>query len=195
MPLSPLIGQVIPWPMTFAPSGWAFCQGQLLPIAQNTTLFSILGTTYGGDGETTFGLPDLQRRVAIHAGQVSGLSTYPLGSATGLENVTLSVAQLGAHSHPVASAPVLNVTATTDDGDQPLPNATHRLAAAKLATGQDVNLWSSAAPDTSLGGLSVSGTFETGANPGLNGQSHSNIQPVLGIHYIIALVGIFPSRN
>src|ERR1700720_2241295 len=95
----PFIGQVIAVGFNFAPGGWALCQGQLLPINQNTALFSLLGTTYGGNGQSTFGLPDLRGRVPIHIG-----SSYPLGALAGSETVTLSVAQLPAHSHPLMAS-------------------------------------------------------------------------------------------
>src|SRR5437667_3006666 len=97
----PCIGQIILVPYTFAPTGWAFCAGQLLPIAQNTALFSLIGTTYGGNGQTTFGLPDLRGRVPISSGQGPGLASYTLGQTGGTENVTLTAAQLAAHTHAV----------------------------------------------------------------------------------------------
>jgi microcystin-dependent protein len=189
----PLIGMIIPWAPNFAPRGWAFCQGQVLPIAQNTALFSILGTTYGGDGQTTFALPDLRGRVAIHAGQGPGLSNYALGQAAGVENVTLLSSQLPTHTHNVAAAPTLQINATTSNGGQPLPSATRRLAAVKLSNGTNVNLYSDAAPNTQLGGISLSGTPTT--QPTGGSQPHDNRQPYQVINYIIALEGVFPSRN
>ena len=97
---SPFIGQITLFAGNFAPRGWAFCNGQLLSIAQNTALFSILGTTYGGNGQTTFALPDLRGRVPVHAGQGPGLSNYDLGQQGGAESVTLTTAQMPAHTHP-----------------------------------------------------------------------------------------------
>ena len=99
MPLTPFIGQVIPVPYNFAPQGWALCNGQILAIAQNTALFSLLGTNFGGDGKSNFGLPNLQGRTAICAGQGTGLSNYNLGQTAGADSVTLSLNQLAAHTH------------------------------------------------------------------------------------------------
>src|SRR5437867_1766779 len=99
MPSTPFLGQVMPVPYNFAPTGWAFCNGQLLSIAQNTALFSLLGTTFGGDGRTTFALPNLQGLVAIDAGQGTGLSNYDLGETGGVDSVTLSLNQLATHTH------------------------------------------------------------------------------------------------
>jgi microcystin-dependent protein len=100
----PFVGEIRMFAGNFAPRGWAFCNGQLIPISQNTALFSLLGTTYGGDGRSTFALPDLRGRVPLHAGQGSGLSDYPLGSRGGSEQVVLTTAQLPAHSQPKADS-------------------------------------------------------------------------------------------
>jgi microcystin-dependent protein len=191
--LDPLIGMIIPWAPNFAPRGWAFCAGQLLSISQNTALFSILGTTYGGDGQTTFALPDLRSRVAIHPGQGPGLSNYELSETAGVETVTLSLNTLPTHTHGVSQAPTLQINATTNNGNQPLPAPTHRLAATRLSTGQNVNLYSDSPANTQLGGLTLSGaptTQNTGGN-----QPHENRQPYQVLNYIIALEGVFPSRN
>ena len=99
MPATPFVGQVIPVPYTFAPQGWAFCNGQLLSIAQNTALFSLLGTQFGGDGKSTFGLPNLQGSVAIDFGQGTGLSSYNMGDTGGADSVTLTLTQLASHTH------------------------------------------------------------------------------------------------
>ena len=189
---NPFIGQITLFAGNFAPRGWALCQGQLLQINQNPALFSLLGTFYGGDGRTTFGLPDLRGRVAVNQGSGPGLSIYQIGSKVGAENVTLSTAQIPAHSHGVTEQPV-QVLATTQDGDQTAPGPTRRLSAAKLSTGQNMNLYSSAAPNTTLGGLQVTGAPTT--QPTGGSQSHTNVQPYQTLHYIIALVGVFPSRN
>ena len=98
----PFLGQIILVPYNFAPRGWAFCNGQILPIAQNTALFSLLGTTYGGNGQTTFALPDLRGRVAISSGQGPGLSNYDLGQVGGTETETLTINQMPMHAHPSA---------------------------------------------------------------------------------------------
>ncbi len=189
MPAEPFIGTVIPWAPNFAPRGWAFCEGQILAVSQHGALFSILGVMYGGDGRTTFALPDLRGRYAMHAGTGPGLPPAPLAQRGGAEEVALSRDELAAHDHSVTEA-TLEVVATTDEGDQSTPSATNRLAAAKLSTGHDVNLYSSAAPNTTLGGLYASATLEATGG----GGAHSNMQPYLTIRYIIALVGMFPSR-
>ena len=164
------LGEISPVAFAFAPRGWALCNGQLLSISQNTALFSLLGTTYGGNGTTTFALPDLRGRVAVHS---SG--SYPLGSTGGIEGVTLNLNQIPAHSH----APVCSTQAGSA-GD-----------AAGL-------VWAGSSSGETL--------YQTGSNPngsmmtGLiassgNSQPHTNLQPLLVVNFIIALQGIFPSRN
>jgi len=195
MPTVPMLGTVVPWAPNFAPRSWAFCQGQLLSIAQNSALFSILGTVYGGDGRTTFGLPDLRGRVAIHAGTGPGpgLSPYRLGEKAGQEDVALNASTIPSHTHAVSQEKSFEILATTNDGNQQAPSATNRLSAAKLTFGVDANLYSSAAEDTTLGGLQASG--DLALNGAGNSQAHQNKQPYLVLNYIIALQGIFPSRN
>jgi microcystin-dependent protein len=162
------------FPYNFAPRGWAFCQGQLLSIAQNTALFALVGTTYGGNGITTFGLPDLRGRVAVHVGQGPGLSPYVLGQVGGTETVTLTSAQIAPHSH---TPNCLNAP-----GNKPEPNN---------------NVWA-----TDLGGNPQYGTTKAAGTMAANiigpsggGQAHNNIQPYLALNYCIAMQGIFPSRN
>jgi len=181
----PFIGEIILFAGNYAPRGWAFCHGQLLAISQNSALFSILGTTYGGDGRTTFALPDTRSRVVVSPGTGPGLRTYRLGEKAGSENVT-------PHSHGVSQGPEI-VPATADEGNQVLPDATRRLSAAKLSLGQDFNMYTASAPNTELGGLGTTGSLGTQNTGG--GGSHANIQPYQAINYIIALVGIYPSRN
>jgi microcystin-dependent protein len=177
----PFLGRIMLVGFNFAPQGWAFCNGQLLSISQNTALFSLLGTTYGGNGQTTFALPDLRSRVAVGFGQGPGLSNYDLGQSTGSETVTLTVGQMPAHNH---------------------------LVAANAAT----------ATVLSPGGADLAQTFDSGPKKSFNTYStppmtapvtldpatvqpsggsgpHPNIQLVLALNYIIALQGIFPSRN
>ena len=157
----------------FAPRGWAFCDGQLLAVSQNDALFSLLGTIYGGDGRTTFGLPDLRGRVPLHQGSGPGLSPRRLGAKGGAENVTLTVNQLPSHSHDfrasstpaTGSSPQGKVLGQTL-GILPYINAT-----------QDADFASSAI--SNVGGS----------------RSHTNLMPFLCIHFIIALVGIYPSRH
>lgn len=156
----------------FAPRGWAFCDGQLLPISQYSALFSLLGTTYGGDGRTTFGLPDLRGRVAIHPGNGPGLSSIRLGEKGGTETNTLSTAQLPPHTHGV-SVP------SKEEGNTDVP-AGNYVAGAGLDSFGTIT-------DSSMK------TFQT-LNAG-GGQSINNIQPFQCVNYIIALQGIFPSRS
>lgn len=170
----PFIGSIVLFCGNFAPRGWATCDGQLLSIAQNTALFSILGTTFGGDGRTTFALPDLRGRVPLHPGSGPGLSTYILGESTGTESVTLLVSQMPAHNHTVA--------APCSDGAPSTPSPVGAVAANQDQTPFYAASGTAAmAPATS----SVAG----------GSQPHENRQPLLAINFIIALEGIFPSRN
>jgi microcystin-dependent protein len=172
---TPFIGEITLFAGNFAPRGWAFCNGQLLSIAQNTALFSILGTTYGGNGQTTFALPDLRGRVPIHPGQGPGLSNYQLGQVGGSENVTLLSTQMPAHTHPV--------NAVASGGNQASP-AGNLPAIESTGTSKDY----SSAPAT--GPMSASMIGATGG-----GQPFPIVQPYECINYIIATQGIFPSRN
>ncbi len=158
---------------TFAPRSWAFCNGQILSIASNTALFSLLGTTYGGNGTTTFALPDLRGRAAIHTGTGSGLSSRTLGQTGGAETVTLTAAQMPSHTHAL-----LPSTGT--------PN-TASPAGAFLPVGSS-RIYASAGP---------AGMALAGASIGNAGSSlpHENMQPFLAVNYIICTAGIFPSRN
>ncbi|MEZ6135456.1 MAG: tail fiber protein [Pirellulaceae bacterium] len=168
----PFIGQIIMFGGNFAPRGWAFCDGQLLPIAQNTALFSILGTTYGGDGRTTFGLPDLRGRVPLHAGSGPGLSPRPLGFRGGSESVVLQVANLPAHSH--------SLKASTNEATTQVPTG-QVLADARL-NAYGAGPAAAVMEDSSIG--STGGNQPIGIAP-----------PQLAINFIIALQGIFPSRS
>jgi microcystin-dependent protein len=179
------IAQVTPWAATFAPRNWALCSGALLPIASYTALFSLVGTFYGGDGRTTFGLPDLRGRVPIGPGTGPGLATRNLGSKGGSETVTLTTAQLPAHGHGLS----LTLEASDASADDPSPGPGVRFARGNAAFG-DVNLYSGDAPDT---GIPVLGGLDALATGG--GQAHPNVQPSLVLRYLIALQGIFPSRN
>lgn len=174
----PFIAQITMFGGNFAPRSWAFCDGQLLAISQNTALFSLVGTTYGGDGRTTFGLPDLRGRFPMHAGNGPGLSQRRLGQKGGVENVTLTANQLAAHSHTAT----LKAASTVADAASPAGNY--------LAQSNDgENNFSSSSSDSSLAAGSVT-TDLTGG-----GQSHTNMPPFLAINFIIALQGIFPSRS
>jgi microcystin-dependent protein len=170
----PFLGMVATFGFSFAPRGWAFCNGQLLSIAQNTALFSLLGTTYGGDGQTTFALPNLQSRVPLHFGQGPGLSQYDLGEVTGTESVTLTQNTMPGHNH-LSTTP-----ATAADGTSIDP-----AAGAVLGAGKNIYTVAAATIQMSPTPTSLSG----------GGQPFSIIQPILAINFCIAIEGIFPSRN
>ncbi len=169
---NPLVGEIIMFGGNFAPAGWALCQGQLLAISQNDALFSLVGTTYGGDGQNTFGLPDLRGRVPIHYGQGPGLSTIQLGSNGGAEQVTLITNHLPPHTH----VPQASTNGTTDN-----PDGNYW---ANTSTGKAY----AAAPGTVL--MNVNAVGPTGGS-----QPHENMSPYLCVNYIIALYGIYPSRS
>ncbi len=168
----PFIGMIVGFGGNFAPRGWALCQGQLMSIAQNTALFSILGTTYGGNGQSTFALPDLRGRYPMQQGTGPGLSPYVLGEQGGVETVTLITTQMPMHNHLI--------NASTED------------AGAKNPNGQVLA--------TTTASAYVATPIDTTMNPqsiGLAGgsQPHENMSPFLAINFLIALEGIFPSRN
>jgi microcystin-dependent protein len=167
--VDPFLGEIRLVPFTFAPRGWALCAGQLLPINQNQALFALLGTTYGGNGQTTFALPDLRGRVVVGVGQGTAGSEYQLGSTGGQESVKLTVGQLAAHAHPVR--------ANSD------PSSTKNPVDAVPARGGAYAATQNAKMNTVM--LGKSG----------GGQAHENRQPYLSLNYIIALEGIFPSQN
>lgn len=160
----------------FAPRGWAFCDGQILPIDQNQSLYSLLGTTYGGDGRTSFALPELRGRTPIHVGASNG-TNHTLGMKSGEENVTLTAATMPSHTH------TMQATSATADA----PSAVGNLYATPSAAVGNVYSATATAPDTSLNPLAIQ-------NYG-NGQGHDNMQPYLALNFCIALRGLFPSRN
>ncbi|WP_114326416.1 phage tail protein [Candidatus Colwellia aromaticivorans] len=173
----PFVGQIMLVGFTFTPRGFANCDGQLLAISTNTALFSLLGTTYGGDGRTTFGLPDLRGRVAIHTGNGPGLSQRNQGSRGGTETETLSVGQMPSHNHDV------KLRGKDARGDSATPDGN------SLASKSRTKIYSSAAPDVDMSAGSIV------QNDKGNNQSHNNMMPYLTLRYVIALVGIYPSRN
>jgi microcystin-dependent protein len=171
----PFLGEIRLFPYNFAPQGWAFCSGQILPIAQNTALFSLLGTTYGGNGTDNFALPDLRGRLAISSGQAPGLSNYTLGQQSGTESVTLTINNLPSHNHTVS--PGANDGVATE----PRPaGAVMAKSAAPIYAGAADGSTTMASTTTSSSG---------------NSQPFSSMQPLLVLNYCIALQGIFPSRN
>jgi microcystin-dependent protein len=178
----PFLGEIRMVGFTFPPRGWADCNGQLLSIAQNSALFALLGTTYGGDGQTTFALPDLRSRFPRHIGQGPGLSNQIQGETGGQEQVALIANQLPAHGHPLAAASLPTTSAVGNS----------RSAAGKLpATANDgESNYSDAAPDGSIGITQPAATGNTGGN-----QPHDNVPPYLAVRFVIALEGIFPQRN
>jgi microcystin-dependent protein len=167
----PYIGEIRIFAGNFAPAGWMLCDGQQLAISEFETLFNLIGTTYGGDGQTTFNLPDLRGRVPMHAG--TGVSTYTLAQSGGVETETLSIQQIPAHSHGFG--------ATTATGTQTSPNG------AVLANSQGPQPYIQEDPDNALAAQAVG---STGAS-----QPHDNLQPLLGVNFIISLFGIFPSQT
>ncbi len=169
----PFVGEIRMFAGNFAPRGWAFCDGQLLAVSQNDALFSLFGTIYGGDGRTTFGLPDLRGRIPVHAGSGPGLSDRRLGSKGGAEQVTLTTNQLPSHAHAVRG--------TNDAADSTEP-------AGKLpAQSTTIDLYVSTAPTVDFNPAAVQGTGGS--------QAHSNLMPALCIHFIVALFGVYPSRQ
>ncbi len=169
----PFIAEIRIFAGNFAPRGWAFCNGQLLPIAQNTALFSLIGTTYGGDGRTTTALPNMQGRAPMHPGRGPGLTARRLGERGGAETSTLSEDQMPNHTHTLRAS---GEFATDDDP-----------ANQYLAKGVGVGAYEP-------GGITAAAATEAITNTG-GGQLHTNMQPFLAMSFIIALVGLFPSRS
>jgi len=187
------LSTILIWPPNFAPNGWALCAGQLMSISQNAALFSLLGTTYGGDGINTFGLPNLQGRVPIGAGQGLGLSPYNIGDNGGVESVTLAINTIPQHSHSATQNLSVSLPAVTTTGTTNQPSPSVAPAAPTDAARNPVNIYSNAAPNQNLGKPSISGTISIGLAG--SGLPHENRQPYLAVNYIIALQGIFPSRG
>jgi microcystin-dependent protein len=172
---NPFIGEIRIFGGNFAPSGWSFCNGTLVSIAQNETLYNLIGTTYGGDGNNTFALPDLQGRVPVHQGQSGSLSNYVLGQKGGVEAVTLTVQQLPSHTHTALGS-------ATGGGVANPSNAT----------------WgNNGIQNKSFGQGSAASATMNAASLGMNagGQAHDNMLPFLVISFIISLFGVYPSPN
>lgn len=196
----PFLGEIIIFGGNFAPNGWAMCQGQLLSISQNTALFSILGTTYGGNGVQTFGLPDLRGRVPVGMGQGPGLSSYTQGEQGGVENVTLLVTQIPAHTHIItATGAAATVAASPNPGNSSTPAGNYIADGFDPSTtlpGPTQNYVTPAQAGTTgnIAGVTLNMSGVTASQTG-GSLPHTNIQPFLGVNYIIALQGIFPSRG
>lgn len=185
----PFIAEIKIFGGNFAPRGYAFCNGQLLPIAQNTALFALIGMTYGGDGRTTTGLPNLQGRLPMHPGRGPGLTDRRLGERGGSEAATLAGAQVAAHSHAAGSTG--NPAAVPAKCSS--ARANHGFEGGYLAGALDAPRYSASAPDVALqtdSGDLRAATVNTG-----NGQPHQNMPPYLAVNFIIALQGLFPSRS
>jgi microcystin-dependent protein len=169
----PYVGEIRMFAGNFAPAGWMFCSGQLMPISENETLFILIGTTYGGDGQSTFALPNLQSRVPIHQGTAPGGSTYVLAQSGGVEDVTLTTNQMPAHTHPmVASTGIANSS---------------NPANAILATSSQVSMY--------FGGNTNANMNATAISSAGGSQPHTNIQPFLCVNFIISLFGLFPNQT
>ncbi|WP_018969845.1 phage tail protein [Rubritalea marina] len=221
----PLIGEIKLFAGTFAPRNWAFCAGQILPINQYQSLYSIIGSIYGGDGRSTFGLPDLRSRVPVHAssGSVPGRTPYPLGAAGGVETVTLLPTEIPAHNHQ-AAADTSQLGINVDTSGLDVAVDTSGMGAKVAVSTEDADRrnpsggilsqapgYSTETPDGELGGVSLtgsaSGTISGTATASASGNlpvaigntggsgAHENRQPFLALNYIIALEGIYPPRS
>jgi len=170
---NPYIGEIRMFGGNFPPSGWAFCDGQLLPISENDALFNLIGTTYGGDGQSTFALPDLRGRVPIHLGTGPGLGTYSIGEQAGVESVTLTTQQIPTHTHPwmASTGPGTSNTPVNNVGGSPPVMKPYRLGT----------------PGDAMSQVTI--------QPAGGQQPHENLQPYLTISFIISLFGIFPTQS
>jgi microcystin-dependent protein len=173
---NPFVAEIRIFPFNFAPKGWAFCDGQILPISQNTALFSLLGTTYGGDGKSNFALPDMQGNVPMHPGQGPGLSLHDLGETGGSDTVTLLDSEMPSHSHALLAAPNLGLVKL------PTPNV-------GLARSKNTSLYQTTT-NSGLTQLSQSALAPAGGD-----QPHNNLQPYLTLSFCIALQGVYPPRT
>lgn len=169
---NPFIGEIRMFGGSFAPAGWAFCQGQLVPISQNDTLFVLLGTTYGGDGQETFALPNMQGRLPVHQGTSSSGTTYTMGEMAGVEEVTLTVNQIPVHTHPLLGS-------NAGAGQKTPQGASPAQAVGQVYASRLTELTMNAQSIVPVGGS----------------QPHSNMQPFLCVSFIISLFGLFPQPN
>jgi microcystin-dependent protein len=190
--LNPFVGEILLFPFNFPPKGFAFCRGQLLPINQNTALFSLLGTLYGGDGKSNFALPNLQARVPTAFGQGPGLTARPQGETGGSESIALTTTQMPLHTHTMSAGSVKPTMACLNGGgnqQSPVNNVPATESAGVTAT------YSSAPAEALMrpGNIAFSGTGS--AAPAGGGLAHENRQPYLALNYCIALQGVFPPRQ
>jgi microcystin-dependent protein len=171
----PFVAEIRMFPFNFAPTGWAFCDGQLMPISQNTALFALLGTVYGGDGKSTFALPDLQGSAAMHPGQGQGLSLRDLGEIGGIDSISLLVSEIPLHTHAMMADNV-------DPADLNIPNPSRVLALSQ-------NVFAYQPSSAGLGTMAFQALPPAGG-----GLPHNNMQPYLTLNFCIALQGVFPQR-
>jgi microcystin-dependent protein len=169
----PFVAEVRIFPFNFPPKGWAFCDGQILPLSQNTALFSLLGTTYGGNGQSTFALPNMQGNLAMHPGQGPGLSLHDLGEMSGSDFITLLQSEIPVHSH--------NVNASQSDGTDQVPTNS------RYAAGVGIGQYAAPGPLTNLHVNAIA--------PAGGSLPHNNLMPYLTLNYNIALQGVFPPRS
>lgn len=170
----PYVGEVRLFGGNFAPAGWMFCEGQLLPISEYETLFNLIGTTYGGDGQSTFALPDMRGRLPMHFG-----NGYVLAETGGAEEVTLTVNQIPSHTHPlVGMAPT---------GAAPQGNATHQTPVAHMPAGGTIKAFATTSPNVLMNAAAVDSVGGS--------QPHTNMMPYVCINFIISIFGVFPSQN
>lgn len=191
------LGEIKLFGFGFPPRGFATCSGQLLPISQNAALFSLLGTTYGGNGQSNFQLPNLASRFPNGQGQGPGLSLYVLGQMSGVEHVTLLSSQMPVHNHPLTGtvSVATTVAGVSTVGNQPKPGGNLLAKGQDATTGAIMNNYSNAATDSSLGGVSSSVTNTLAVGTAGGSQPFAILPPYLTINYSIALVGVFPSRS
>lgn len=171
--MDPFVAEIRIFPFNFAPKGWAFCDGQILPLSQNTALFSLLGTTYGGDGKSNFALPNMQGNVPMHPGQGPGLSLHDLGETGGSDNVSLLESEIPSHSHALSTS-AADATTRIVSGQQP-------------ATGIGVGLYGPTNPIVNLNPNALA--------PAGGDQPHNNLQPYITLNFCIALQGVYPPRT
>lgn len=171
---NPFLGEIRMFAGNFAPVNFAFCDGQLISIAQNSAVFSLLGTTYGGDGQNTFAVPDMRGRIPIHQGQGPALPNYVIGQIAGQETVILNTTQIPSHSHDLVA-----------------------VAGGTKQTSPSGAAWASGGPEQFASNriTPITGQLQSGLSANVGGQAHNNMMPYLAVNFIVALQGIFPSRN